>query len=56
MSKPLSLLFASLSLVCLIAAGASLSYFRTGWALFFLLASFAVTGAGMMLKRRLQRK
>ncbi len=56
LSKPLSLLFASLSLVCLIAAGASLSYFRAGWALFFLLASFAVTGAGMALKRRLQRK
>ncbi|HZG57597.1 hypothetical protein [Paenibacillus sp.] len=56
MSKPLSLAFALLSLVCLIAAGAALSYFRTGWALFFLLASFAVTGAGMALKRRLTRK
>jgi len=56
LNKPLSFLFATLSLVCLIAAGAALSYFRTGWALFFVLASFAVTGAGMALKRRLQRK
>ncbi|HZG84602.1 hypothetical protein [Paenibacillus sp.] len=56
MNKPLSLAFALASLLCLIAAGASLSYFRPGWALFFVLASFAVTGCGMALKRRLTRK
>jgi len=55
LNKPLSFLFAALSLGCLIAAGAALSYFRPGWALFFVLASFAVTGFGMALKRRLRR-
>ena len=55
MNKPLSLLFACLSLGCLIAAGAALSYFRPLLALFFFLLSFVVTGAGMALKRRLLR-
>lgn|GEM_PF-2883296 len=55
LSKPLSLFFALLSLICLIAAGASLSYFRAGWALFFVLLSFAVTGAGFAVKRRLKK-
>jgi hypothetical protein len=56
MNKTLAMTFALLSLGCLIAAGAALSYFRAGWALFFLLLSFAITGGGMALKRRLQRK
>jgi hypothetical protein len=56
MNKTLSLLFAVTSLLCLIGAGAALSYFKPGWALFFLLASFAVTGAGMALKKRLTKK
>lgn len=55
MNKPLALTFALLSLACLVAAGAALSYFRAGWALFFLIASFAVTGIGMAVKRRLTR-
>jgi len=56
MNKPLSLAFAMGSICCLIAAGAALSFFRPWLALIFFLASFAVTGAGMALKRRLQRK
>jgi hypothetical protein len=56
MNKPLSLLFALLGVACLIAAGAALSYMRAGWALFFVLLSFAVTGFGMALKRKLIRK
>lgn len=55
MSKPLSLAFALLSLFSLIAAGASLSYFRAGWAMFFFLLSFAISGAGFAVKRRLKR-
>jgi hypothetical protein len=56
MNKPLALLFAVLGIACLIAAGAALSYMKPGWALFFTLLSFAVTGFGMALKRRLTRK
>lgn len=52
----MALLFAFAGVVCLIAAGASLSYYRPGWALFFTLLSFAITGAGMAVKRKVQRK
>lgn len=55
MSKPLSLTFALLSLFALIAAGVSLSYFRADWALFFVLLSFAISGLGFAVKRRLMR-
>jgi hypothetical protein len=53
MNKKQSFFFATASMICLIAAGASLSYFKPWWALLFLLLSFAVTGAGMALKRRI---
>lgn len=56
MNKPLALLFAVLATGCLVAAGAALSYYRAGWALFFVLLSLAVTGAGMAVKRRRQGK
>ncbi|WP_274363904.1 DUF5325 family protein [Paenibacillus thermotolerans] len=56
MNKPMSLLFAVAGIACLIAAGAALSYMKPLWALFFFVLSFAVTGFGMAVKRRLTKK
>jgi hypothetical protein len=55
MNKKQSFFFATTSMICLIAAGASLSYFKPWWALLFLILSFAITGAGMAYKRRIER-
>lgn len=55
MNKPMALLFALLSIACLIAAGAALSYMKPWWALFFTFLSFFITGVGMAVKRRLSQ-
>lgn len=56
MNKPMSLLFAVVAVLFLVATGISLSFEKLWTALFFLVAFVLEVGAGFVIKARLRKK